>query len=240
MTMTLPTPYYHDPHAGITIYHGDCRDILPCLEPGLVDLVLTDPPYGVGFDYGTDYNDNEQDYPQFIWPVIESAESLVVGGGLIAVYQSEVHCRKWATWFPRDWRLFALPKTFTQLGRSALPGATDFVLIWARDEWPKQSDVVRWQPRDARNWWVCNTSAIRRGLEKHHPCPRPIDGVSRLVAILCKPGGLVLDPFMGSGTTLRAAQNLGRRAIGIEIEERYCEIAVRRLQQSVLPLEIPA
>jgi site-specific DNA-methyltransferase (adenine-specific) len=236
--MTLPEPYYDAD--GITIYNADCRDILPVLEPGSVDLVLTDPPYGVGFDYGTNYDDSAAAYPDFIWPILQRAEQSVRDTGLVAVYQSEVHATRWASWFPREWRLIALGKTFIQLGRTALPGATDFVLVWAKTEWPKHGDVVGWQPTDARNWWVCNTSAIRRGPEKDHPCPRPLDGVSRVVSILCRPGGLILDPFMGSGTTLRAAKDLGRKAIGIEIEERYCEIAVKRLAQQVLPLDMVA
>ncbi len=227
-------PYYDD--GQITIYHGDCRDVLPTIPEASVDLLLTDPPYGVGFDYGTGLNDSMAEYPEFIWPIVSLGETRVRSGGIVAVYQSELHARRWHEWFPRDYRLFALPKTFAQLGRSALPGATDFALIWARDEWPKQADVVSWQPSDARNWWVCNTSAIRRGPEKDHPCPRPLDGVTRLISILCPPNGAVIDPFMGSGTTLRAAKDLGRRAIGIELEEKFCEIAVKRLAQQVLPL----
>ena len=69
-----------------------------------------------------------------------------------------------------------------------------------------------------------------------HPCPRPLNGMKYLVECFCPPSGLVVDPFMGSGTTLVAAKDLGRRAIGIEIEERYCEIAAKRLAQEVLPL----
>jgi site-specific DNA-methyltransferase (adenine-specific) len=69
-----------------------------------------------------------------------------------------------------------------------------------------------------------------------HPCPKPLDVWKRiLLRVSPVEGELVLDPFMGSGTTLRAAKDLGRKAIGIEIEERYCEIAAKRLAQEVLP-----
>jgi len=67
-----------------------------------------------------------------------------------------------------------------------------------------------------------------------HPCPKPIRWVTWLTSMVSQEGETVLDPFMGSGTTLRAARDLGRKAIGIEIEERYCEIAARRLDQAVL------
>jgi site-specific DNA-methyltransferase (adenine-specific) len=70
-----------------------------------------------------------------------------------------------------------------------------------------------------------------------HPCPKPLGLMRWLVARVSKPNETVLDPFMGSGTTLLAAKDMGHRAIGIEIEERYCEIAAKRLSQEVLPLE---
>jgi len=73
-----------------------------------------------------------------------------------------------------------------------------------------------------------------------HPSQKPLQVISRLITAFTDEGDLVLDPFMGSGTTLVAARNLGRRAIGIEIEERYCEIAVQRLAQQVLDFRPPA
>jgi len=75
-----------------------------------------------------------------------------------------------------------------------------------------------------------------RHRDRHHPNEKPLDLPARFVTWTTKPDNLVLDPFMGSGTTLRAAKDLGRRAIGIEIEERYCEIAARRMEQEVLAL----
>jgi len=69
-----------------------------------------------------------------------------------------------------------------------------------------------------------------------HPTQKPVGIVDPLIRFSCPPGGLVVDPFMGSGTTMRAAKDAGRPGIGIEIEERYCEIAARRMEQEVLPL----
>ncbi|HXE85532.1 MAG TPA: site-specific DNA-methyltransferase, partial [Hyphomicrobiaceae bacterium] len=84
----------------------------------------------------------------------------------------------------------------------------------------------------------CKDFVVGFDAKPDHPSPKPLNVVTWLLDSL--PGGSVLDPFMGSGTTLRAAKDLGRRAIGIEIEERYCEIAVQRLAQQVLPFEVMA
>lgn len=221
-------PYYSDDNC--IIIHADCRDILPMIDPGTVDLVLTDPPYGVGFDYGTGYDDSRQRYIDFLWPIAEACEKAVRDGGLVGIYQSSIHARNWSEWFPRQWELIALTKNFTQLGREFLPKSTDYVLLWPKTEWPKRKDVKSWQPNNARNWIACNTAAIRKGPEREHPCPRPLDGVRGLVSNLCPPGGLILDPFIGSGTTAVAALQLGRRCIGIEEHEEFCDVAVRRIE----------
>jgi site-specific DNA-methyltransferase (adenine-specific) len=219
------TPYYE--HDGITIYHADCRDVLPHLEP--VDLVLTDPPYGIGFAEYESHKDDADGYYEWLWPVIEQAESLV-SNGWMCVFQAAKRCRDWASNFPRDWRLIACPKTFVQIFKVTGPTwATDYGLLWSVGA-PQQKGKLR-------DWVVSNTPPsdyIKQGLQGH-PCPRVITQMLYLCEALSETGETILDPFMGSGTTLVAARQLGRRAIGIEIEEKYCRIAVERLRQTVLP-----
>lgn len=229
-------PYYEQD--GITIFHGDCREILPTIEHGIADLILTDPPYGIDFDYGDGHDDDPVAYPSFIWSVIESAERLLKPGGAVVCFQSATNARKWVDWFPRDWRLIALPKTFVQMRPTLLQWATDYVLYW-HVEGKTASGFREWQPGVSRDWFVSTLTNIPRShLLKQHPCPRPIDLVSYLIGCLCPPGGLVVDPFGGSGTTARAAMDLGRRAVVIELEQRYCDLAVRRLAQQVLPIAV--
>jgi site-specific DNA-methyltransferase (adenine-specific) len=222
-------PYYE--HGGITIYHGDCRDVLPSLGPA--DAIVTDPPYGVGFSRYASHDDDPGAYGAWIWPTIEQAERLIPKGWA-CVFQSEANAQKWAAWFPRDWRLMALPKTFGQVSREPVQRQTDYVLYWACGEtpWPPVGPKA---PAFFRNWFV-SRQASNTANRPDHPCPRPLDMMQYLVGCFVPPGGSLVEPFAGSGTTLLAAKNLGRRAIGIEIEERYCEIAAKRLSQEVFPL----
>jgi len=92
-------------------------------------------------------------------------------------------------------------------------------LAWQEDA-AATSNIMRFQPP----------------IQRVHPNEKPIDLVLKFISLTTPRDGLVLDPFMGSGTTLRAAKDMGRNAIGIELEERYCEIAARRLEQEVLAL----
>jgi site-specific DNA-methyltransferase (adenine-specific) len=217
--------FYQDDWA--TIYCGDCRDILPMFEP--VDLVLTDPPYGIGFDYGTGYKDSPRGYIDFLWPVLEVCESKIIHGGL-GVFQAAKNCRKWAEWFPREWRLIAIGKLFAQWMPNFMQYRTDYILFWEVGDGLKKHDTKE-IPRDFFVSSQCaNTSP---GARPNHPCPRPIDTMKFCVDILSLPQQTILDPFMGSGTTLVAAKNLNRKSIGIEIEPKYCEIAVKRLRQEV-------
>jgi site-specific DNA-methyltransferase (adenine-specific) len=223
-------PYYE--HGGITIYHGDCRDVLPGLSG--VRLVMTDPPYGIAFAEYLSHTDSEDGYKDFVWPVIEGCERLL-SDGWVCVFQAAKKCREWHEIFPREYRLIACPKTFVQMFKVTGPSwATDYALLW--------SIGAPTQKGKGRDWKVSKTSNFGgMGAERGHPCPRPLEQITYLVEILSEEGDTVLDPFMGSGTTLRAAKDLNRRAIGIEIEERYCEIAAKRLSQEVLfGLEEPA
>ena len=225
----LPKPYYS--HAGITIYHADCRDILPHLDP--VELVLTDPPYGINYSKYPTHKDNSKNYIEFLWPIVEVCESKI-NDGYFAIFQATKNLRKCGEWFPREWRPIVSFREFAQWMPTHIQFRTDFTLFW------KVGIPKAWKPKNMpRDYFVSSRVCVTQGMNKRvdHPCPRPIDTMIYLVDVLGYPGGTILDPFMGSGTTLVAAKQLGRKAVGIEIEERYCEIAVQRLQQEVLCLE---
>lgn len=210
------TPYYEED--GITIYHADCRDVLPTFADASVDLAFADPPYGVELLYGDTYED-------------KGGDAYVSWMGHLAADLQRIARVTFVT--PGIRNLWAWPQA-------------TWVLNWQKPGSTRRSDLGGfncWEPvlmygkrriyQDAWRLPDCNNHAKDTG---DHPCPKPLKLLSWLVAEGSDPGNLVLDPFMGSGTTLRAAKDHGRRAIGIEVEERYCEIAVKRLAQGVLAL----
>jgi site-specific DNA-methyltransferase (adenine-specific) len=207
---TAVKPYYD--HAGITIFHGDCREVLPGL---VADVVFADPPYGV-------------------------------------------NKAGWDATAPTEWLELAAAATVSAM--AVTPGISNLLdmpreVAHLRYRWTMSVRIVNALVRGAMgfgNWIAClvyapdgasvyscaqdATQIAIRGTMPNHPSPKPFDAMRWILSRL--PAGSVLDPFMGSGTTLRAAKDLGRRAIGIEIEERYCEIAARRLSQEVLPFAV--
>ena len=209
-------PYYSDD--AVTIYHGDCRDILPSLPK--VDLCLTDPPYGVNLEYKEGYVDSRVGYNKLIGDVFRAMLSLTPRIALTPGIRN--------LWIypPADWILcWTKPGT---MGRSDLGGfnAWEPILMYGKRRiW---QDLFHAVPGTALG------SAFKDG--EGHPCPKPVALFRWLAEQLSDCGETILDPFMGSGTTLRAAKDLGRKAIGIEIEERYCEIAAKRMSQSVMAL----
>lgn len=207
-------PYYQ--HGDISIYCGDCRDILPRLDPHCVDLAIADPPYNVGLEY-IGHNDNMSREKYIAWcgdwfsalRKICYRTIIFPGHGNLPVW--------WQVSKPSAVGCWHKPGN----GRSSIIGFEDWEpwLYWTGDKGMLGgSSVVR---------AVTGSSNTVSG----HPCPKPIELITKLLK-KCKSGG-VIDPFVGSGTTLIAAKRLGIRAIGIEIEERYCEIAAKRLSQEV-------
>jgi len=211
-----PTPYYE--RNGITIFHGDCRDILPHLGP--VDLVLTDPPYGIALE--------EHGRSGYDW-TIQGDSSSSLGESVLSSVAN-------------------LPTvTFAPLKRP-WPGKWRQILIW--DKGPAVGgggDPLTCFKQTAELIQFRNTGHLNGGRDSavlrfwiapndyhYHPVEKPLPLIRYLIQKFTRVDETILDPFMGSGTTLRAAKDLGRRAIGIEIEERYCEIAVKRLAQEVL------
>ena len=216
--------YYSDD--AVTIYHGDCREIMPTLPP--VDLVLTDPPYGINFDRAT-WADSPDAYGELMhWLVTEINRVVIDGWGF--VFQAMLNVARFHEWFPEGWRLFAACKNFAQVRPTGLWHSWDPVAFWkCGDPSPNEAPLHR-------DYHVGNVAGVF-GDKIGHPCPRPLDTMQYLAAVASPSGGTILDPFMGSGTTLRAAKDLGRKAIGIEIEEQYCEIAAKRMSQSVLAFD---
>ena len=224
-------PYYD--HAGITIYHGDCREIIPVI--GGADLIVTDPPYGVGRRYGRHYNDKRDGYWEWFLPVVE----LLRGSApLMAMHHRVQALRHITTWdWVMTWHKPVGAKA--RLGNSPILAHWEPIFLWGIYKLGVGGEGFP-------DWISCNPAPSPRpmnGISPRnaddfnavgHPLPKPLSVERKLIERLSKPGNLVLDPFMGSGTALRAAKDLGRLAIGIEIEEEYCEAAVERLAQTVL------
>lgn len=227
--MSIKPDYQRGP---VTLYCGDCLDVLPEIEAGSVDAVVTDPPWGIGYSQYETHDDSATSYADDISMRVLAAEVLVRQGGYMAVYQAMPRARVWHSDLPRPWKIIALPMNFVQLNRGDIAPSTDFVLWWRLGK--GEGKARDWQEIFARNWFVCDTSpASRNRLSRGHPCPRPVDGVTYLLKCFTPPGGTVLDHFMGSGTCGDACVQSGRRFVGIEREPKYFDIAVKRIDASL-------
>jgi DNA modification methylase len=249
------TPYYD--YDGITIYHGDCRDILPYIQP--VNLIVTSPPYntlhkipkkGSGL-FGTSkgsagfvkaindrgYHDemNEDEYQQWqngifaMIPCVDDA-SLFYNHKL---RWNKGCCLHPINWFcPDGWRF--RQEIIWDRSFGFMLNARMFVLFDERILWFIRGNKWKWNQECVGFGTIWKVTPMQQKQGKKHPVAFPIGLPSRCIQATTDKNDIVLDLFMGSGTTLRAAKDLGRRAIGIEIEERYCELAVEILRQETL------
>ena len=215
-------PYYD--HAGITIYHGDCREILPQLEP--VDLVLTDPPYGIGFKY-LSYDDTRENLVSLaseVFPLLMSSRICISCG------PSQI-----GIWPAPDWLCAAVWNTTGSFGKCGY--SQWFPILFYGKDIPGFGNVNGQTKTDVFHVNGGGDVGFQRsGFEKDHTCPKPFKLWRRILNRFSNHSETILDPFMGSGTTLRAAKDSNRKAIGIEIEEKYCEISASRMSQEVLAL----
>jgi site-specific DNA-methyltransferase (adenine-specific) len=202
--MSLPNPYYQDD--GIVIYNGDCREIMSDLPK--VDLVLTDPPYGVELanwdrlPVQRDLDLCREAAPSVVWFGAAPSRCMKAILALVPVCD----------------RIFVWNRKFALLSTGGSFWHFQPIYTWGKPP-ALGSDVVIVEEWD--------------DVGRVHPAQKP----ESLMKRLCGDAESILDPFMGSGTTLRAAKDLGRRAIGIEEDERYCEIAAKRMQQEALTFE---
>ena len=214
--MTILKPYYQDD--SVTIYLGDCREILSAIE---FDVIVTDPPYGISYEqtiktatkYGAIRGDDSTDLAEW----------------LLNNYGEQPLCIFGANHFP-----FALPQAGRWIcwDKRVVESADKMLGSPFELAWMSGPDKAGLMYRIQHGGFVNADKANARRL---HPTQKPVTLMKRIIQDHY-PDGVIVDPFMGSGTTLRAAKDLGRKAIGIEIEERYCEIAVNRLAQGVLGL----
>jgi DNA modification methylase len=226
------TPYYSE--AGITIYHGDCREVLPCLPS--VRLVVTDPPYVFGIA------STAQEGKAGGWGDLMNS-SIWYESWLRACHRLTVTAQG-AMWVFNSWRSFPV------LARASygVSWPIESLLVWDK-EWigPGGQKGLRPSYEQVALFAHADFALSNRGLPdirrskwsslkpNGHSAEKPVDLLRWLIRE--SGGGLVLDPFVGSGSTLEAAKAEGHEAIGIEIEERWCEIAAKRLCQGVLGLE---
>ncbi len=214
-------PYYSDDW--VTIYHGDCLEVLPTLAP--VDLIVTDPPYGVGVEYG----DGTDDDPDVHWKWFASVLAALRAASPQVIFTH----RQEAVWrLPKPDHLCVWHKPFN-LTFSIQGWQAKWEPIFVYGGIVSQMHDGAKRPSSIDSWTFShNTEPNRWG----HPASKPVGLMCKIIAPF---SGDVCDPFLGSGTTLVAAKNLNRKAVGIEIEERYCEIAAKRCSQEVLDLEAP-
>ena len=224
-----PRPYYQ--HAGITIYHGDCREILPHLS---ADAVVTDPPYGVklGEYTGTSRYHRESylttpDTPEYIGRVCVPAIKLALSITSRLAMTPGNRCM-WMYPKPDDIGIWYNPAS-TNRGTWGFSYANAFIFYYGKDP----HNVGRGMKPNSLSGACDSVAGI------NHPCPKPLKFARWLVARVSLAGDVILDPFAGSGTTLLAAKSLGLSAVGIEIEERYCEIAAKRLSQELFDWNEP-
>lgn len=221
------TPYWQNEEHGLRIYCGDCLEVLPALEEAgeRFDLCLTDPPFGIGFKYNEHDDDMTPDeYRDFLWPRVEAAEALVREGGSVFVWQTWLTRKHWDTWIPRDFRVFTVTKGFVQMRAVAMQWATDPVLFW-------HIGRAQHYPTSPMDWYHQSAPCWHADGNINHPCPRQVGPCAYIIDGLRSTS--IIDPFLGSGTTLVAAYRLGREACGIEISEEYCSLAAERLEQEL-------
>jgi DNA modification methylase len=227
-------PYYE--RDGVVIYHADSLDVLPSLRAASVDLVVTDPPYVIG--------------------AVSAGNIGSKAGGWGDMMNSARWFRDWysmvrrllkpdgALWSFCNWR--SLPVVMKAAADADWSVAS--LMVWDKD-WIGPGGSVGLRPayelvallpmpdfaipdRGIPDVWKEPWSSFK---PSGHPAEKPVPLLSRIVRVSGKQGGVILDPFCGSGSSLRAAKDLHCTAIGIETEERWCACSVGRLMQQVLP-----
>lgn len=225
-----------------TVIQGDCLEVMAGLPDECLDAVVTDPPFGIGFDYDgrTDVAAHPAAYWTWLRPRYEQALRCLRPGGFVAIWQAQLYFRYFWDWFGPDIHIYCAAKNFVQMRATAINFGYDPVIMRYK---PGAEPLRPAAPQRSVDFFVANTAGVIgdvRRAEKAHPCPRPLDQVGVIVANFTLPGGLVLDPFAGSGTTAAACIQEGRHYVLIEQEPQYALLCQQRIStaQPALPLAL--
>ena len=216
-------PYYEEEN--ITIYNGDCLEVMKEFDNESIDCVIADPPYGLNYlsnryKYGNPHLKIENDDKLFI-PIVSLWQKLKTTGAMYVFYSHK------------------LPLVSDNIKN---------VIIWVKNNWSagdlegdygNQYEMLAFMPKGnfkLKSKRFSNVWFFDREIPKYHPTQKPTSLINRIIESATNKGDIILDPFLGSGTTARACKDLGRKCIGIEISKEYCDIAVKRLGQEVFDL----
>lgn len=214
----MSVPYYQDDY--VTLYHGDCLDVTDWLE---ADVLVTDPPYGVDYQSGARrdklaasiLNDKDTTFRDGVLNLWGAKPALVFGSWKIERPQATKQLLIWDT------------KGALGMGDLRIPWKPSHqeIYVLGEGQWQgrRDSDVISVAPVQAM---------ARNG--RQHPHEKPIRLMDELIA---KTVGSIAEPFAGSGSTLISARRMGRKVVGVELDEKYCEIAATRLSQQTFDLE---
>jgi DNA modification methylase len=207
------------------VFNGDALALLRVIPTASVDAVITDAMYGTAkncvYEWGPD---PAQGSPILHWlyhrPIYEECRRVLKPGGALAWAQGGKFFRSFPAWFAGH-RLW----TLIRFADHALIAVGNVWIVQTREQQP-----IEFPHKDSLV--ICDRPAYLP-LRKHHPCPKPVEEMAFLLEALTKPGDLVLDCFSGLGSTLVAAQQLGRLWVGCDKSRRYCQVAMKRLAELV-------
>lgn len=212
------------------IYLGDCLELMKQIPDKSIDCVITDPPYGIGFMYECKEKiDNPKEYGEFLSKILFEANRITKDDAFMCFFQAQKYFRYFWEWFGEDIRIFISAKNFVQLRKTHMNYGYDPVVFKIKGNYK-----VNNKPENNLDYDITNTAGLVSDIsrpEREHPAPRTLDVMKRIISNFTNENDLILDPFLGSGTTAIAAYDLKRRYIGIEKEPKYYEIAKKRIEE---------
>lgn len=230
-------PYYEKD--GITLYCGDCIEIVPSLEPESIHAIITDPPFAFagGISNGLSSRTDSQFFEHWLTEVMkgwyrlaapESAWMLWSDWRTASIYENcvrkaapDYHESRWVS------QVVIHDRQMVGMG-SPFRNQLDWLVLIRGKKTDFKDRIPKDQPNIISKYWYY-------GKHKYHPSEKDVEVAAQLCEWLSDTGQVVFDPFAGGGSVLIGAKQTGRRAIGIEIDESYCEIIAKRLDETPLP-----